>query len=99
RLESALQDDLRVLDMRSEALRMAEIFVAQGVGVELAGAGQKGAEHGVLARHDAAQPLPKMLGVEQLADANAARAADLVLVARADAAAGGADRGCRAFVA
>ncbi len=45
----------------------------------------------VLARHDLPEPLAQVVRVEQLADADAEPPADLVLVARPDAAAGGAD--------
>ena len=44
-----------------------------------------------LRAHDGSEPLAQVIGIEQLAEADGELPADLVLVAGADAAAGGAD--------
>ncbi len=90
-LQRLVQQARRVGDVRPHLLGVAEVLVAQRVGVERAGVRRQAAQQAVLARHDGAQPLAQVLGIQQFADADAGDAADLVLVARADAAAGGAD--------
>ena len=98
-LQPVVQQVRGVGDERPHALGVAEVLVAQRVGVERlsrpTASPANALHHPVLARHDGAQPLAQVVRVEQFADADAAAPADLVLVARADAAAGGADRGAR----
>src|SRR5262249_42731373 len=53
----------------------------------------------VLARNDSLEPLAQVIGMEQLAHADAGGAVDLVLVARSNAAAGRADRLAGALLA
>ena len=79
-------------DVRPDLLaRRPRYSLHRRVGVELLGVRRQAAQQAVLALDDGPQPLAQMIGMEQLADADGDDAADLVLVARADAAAGGAD--------
>ena len=90
--ERLVQQARGVRDVRPQLLGVAQVFVADGVGVERPGRRRQRLQAGgSCARTISAQPFAQMIGVQQLADADAADPADLVLVARADAAAGGAD--------
>ena len=95
RLQSVVQQPRGVADERAQPLGVAAVLVGNRVRLErlrrvLAAGGQR-VDEAVLVRHDVTKSLLQVLGVEQLADADGEAAADLVLVARPDAAAGRAD--------
>src|SRR5207253_7036020 len=80
-----------VRDEGTHALGVAEILVAKAIGGERLRLRGESLQNPILTVDDGTQAFAQMFRMEQLPDAHATHAADLVLIARADTATGGAD--------
>ena len=92
--QRVVQESAGVADERADALRVAVVFVRDGVRVERLARGGAGGERGhqlVLERHHEPQAVAEVVRAQEFAHADGEPAADLVLVARPDPAAGSAE--------
>ena len=75
--DGAMEPGGRVADVRPQALGQAEVLVGDLARVERREVGQHRGEQAVLVVDDPAEVLAELLGVEQVADADAVHAPDL----------------------